>query len=491
MPADSASPAQDRDDRDDRAVAANDCAAKASAAPALDAPALVAELRATFDAGVTLPVSWRREQLRGLRRLLVEEEAELLAALAADLGKPAEEAFLTEIGVVLAELSNTERNFARWLRPKRVPAGIMLAPATASVRREPLGVALVIAPWNYPLNLSLTPLIGAIAAGCAAVLKPSELAPATSAALARLVPKHLDPRAIRVVEGGVPETTALLAERWDTIFYTGNGTVARIIARAAAEHLTPTTLELGGKSPTFVDESVDLIAAARRIAWGKFTNAGQTCVAPDYVLATPAAARVLERELPRAVEELFGADPAVSKDYGRIVNERHFDRVSALLGSGRIVVGGESDRDARYLAPTILADVDPASPVMQEEIFGPVLPILEVADDAEAIRFIREREKPLALYVFSERKAVRRRFLKWTSSGAITFGLPIAHLSIAALPFGGVGESGMGSYHGEASIRAFSHERGVVAKPMWPETLALAFPPIDPRRMALLRRLMR
>lgn len=459
--------------------------------PGLDAGALVTELRRSFDSGLTRPLAWRRKQLAQLKQLLRQEETVLLEALAEDLGKPATEAYLTELGIVLGEISHTQRNLGKWLRPKRVFPGLGLVPASAKIVREPLGVALVIAPWNYPVNLSLTPLIGALAAGNAVVLKPSELAPATSAALASVIPRYLDPRAVRVVEGGVDETSKLLAQRWDTIFYTGNGKVARIVATAAAKHLTPTTLELGGKSPVLVTEDCDLLAAARRIAWGKFTNAGQTCVAPDYILATPLAASILERELPKAIAELYGDQPHRSADYGRIINERHFDRLAQLIDSGRLVTGGEHDRASRYIAPTVLADVTVDSPVMQEEIFGPILPMITVADADEAIRIIRAGEKPLALYAFTDDPTTRRKLLKWTSSGALCFGLPVAHLSIPDLPFGGVGESGMGAYHGEASIRAFSHERGVVNKPSTPETLALAFPPVSGGQMKLLRRIFR
>jgi aldehyde dehydrogenase (NAD+) len=309
-------------------------------------------------------------------------------------------------------------------------------------------------------------MVGALASGNAVVAKPSELAPATSAALARLIPAYLDTDAVAVVEGGIPQTTALLAERFDHIFYTGNGTVGRIVMRAAAEHLTPVTLELGGKSPVFVDRGTDLDVVADRLARGKFLNAGQTCVAPDYVLTDPETAVALEAALVRAVEALYGTDPASSPEYGRIINERHFDRLCGLLGSGRVAIGGTSDRDAKYIAPTVLADVDPKSPVMQEEIFGPILPIVTVSGLDEAIDFINERDKPLALYVFSESEQTRARIAAETSSGGLGHGLPLAHLTVSDLPFGGVGESGMGSYHGRWSIETFSHRKAVLAKPL-------------------------
>ncbi|MBL1108963.1 aldehyde dehydrogenase family protein [Streptomyces sp. 5-8] len=428
---------------------------------------VVARLRATFGTGRTKPVEWRTGQLRRLRAMLTERGADLAAALHTDLGKSSAEAYRTEIDFTVREIDHTLEHLADWLRPEPAPVPAHLgADATAWTQYDPLGVVLVIAPWNYPAQLLLAPMVGALASGNAVVAKPSELAPATSAALAELIPAYLDTEAVAVVEGGVPETTALLAERFDHVFYTGNGTVGRIVMRAAAEHLTPVTLELGGKSPVFVDRGTDLDAVADRLAHGKFLNAGQTCVAPDYVLTDPETAPALEAALVRAVEGVFGADPARSPEYGRIINERHFDRLSALLGSGRVAVGGAADREARYIAPTVLADVDPESPVMGEEIFGPILPIVTVPGLDEAIRFINDRDKPLALYVFSESDETRDRIAAETSSGGLGLGLPLAHLTVSDLPFGGVGESGMGSYHGRYSIETFSHRKAVLAKPL-------------------------
>ncbi|MFC7987520.1 aldehyde dehydrogenase family protein [Streptomyces sp. NPDC057336] len=436
--------------------------------PAPEQPAdVVARLRATFRTGRTKPVEWRTGQLRRLRALLTENGPELEAALHADLGKSAAEAQRTEIGFTVREIDHTLDHLADWLRPEPAPVPAHLgADATAWTQYDPLGVVLVIAPWNYPAQLLLAPVVGALAAGNAVVAKPSELAPATSAALARLLPRYLDTDAVAVVEGGVPETTALLAERFDHIFYTGNGTVGRIVMRAAAEHLTPVTLELGGKSPAFVDRDADPDAVAARLAAGKFLNAGQTCVAPDYVLTDPETAAALEPALVRAVEALYGSDPARSAQYARIVNERHFDRLSGLLDSGRVVVGGGSDRSGKYIAPTVLADVAPDAPVMREEIFGPILPVVTVSGLDEAIDFVNDRDKPLALYVFSESDETRERFAAETSSGGLGHGLPLAHLTVSDLPFGGVGESGMGSYHGRYSIETFSHRKAVLKKPL-------------------------
>ncbi|MFJ8596962.1 aldehyde dehydrogenase family protein [Streptomyces sp. NPDC093598] len=428
---------------------------------------VVARLRATFRTGRTKPAEWRMTQLRRLRDMLTENGTDLAAALHTDLGKSATEAFRTEIDFTVREIDHTLDHLADWLRPEPAPAPAHLgADVTVWTQYDPLGVVLVIAPWNYPAQLLLAPVVGALAAGNAVIAKPSELAPATSAVLARLLPAYLDADAVAVVEGGVPETTALLAERFDHIFYTGNGTVGRIVLRAAAEHLTPVTLELGGKSPAFVDCGTDLAVVADRLTRGKFLNAGQTCVAPDYVLTDPETAAALEPLLTNAVKALYGSDPAASGEYGRIINERHFDRLTGLLDSGRTVVGGTSDRATKYLAPTVLADVPPDAPVMREEIFGPILPIVTVPGLDEAIDFINDRDKPLALYVFTESDATRRRFAAETSSGGLGYGLPLAHLTVSDLPFGGVGESGMGNYHGRYSIETFSHRKAVLDKPL-------------------------
>ncbi|SEM52696.1 aldehyde dehydrogenase family protein [Streptacidiphilus jiangxiensis] len=434
-----------------------------------DAGALVTRHRAVHRSGRTKPLAWRREQLGRLRALLTENREAIADALHADLRKPRAEAGAAEIDLPVREIDHTLAHLEQWLAPEPVAAEELAGlpeGTTASATYEPLGTVLVIAPWNYPVQLLLVPIAGALAAGNTVVAKPSELAPATSALMARLIPRHLDPETVTVVEGGVAETTALLAQRFDHIFYTGNGTVGRIVMRAAAEHLTPVTLELGGKSPVFVDRGVDVDAVARRLADAKFRNAGQTCVAPDYVLTDAATAPALAEALERATKALFGADPQTSAAYGRLVNERHFDRVAALLASGRTAFGGRADRADRYIEPTVLLDVRPDEPVMQEEIFGPVLPIVTVADLTEAIAFVNDRDKPLALYGFTEDESTRRRLAAETSSGGLGFGLPMAHLRVPALPFGGVGESGMGAYHGQHSIATFSHRKARLDVPL-------------------------
>lgn len=435
----------------------------------------VLRARVVFDAGSTRPLTWRLDRLRGLRRMLAEQQAALAEALALDLGKHHTEAQLSEIGFVDAEAAHMERHLEEWLRPRRVPVPLTVQPARAWTELTPLGVVLVIGPWNYPVQLLLAPLAGALAAGNTVVLKPSEHAPATSAALARWIPEYL-PGAAEVVEGGIPETSALLAERFDHIFFTGGEAAAKVVMRAAAEHLTPVTLELGGKSPAYVDVSADLAAAAKRIAWGRFMNAGQTCVAPDYVLAREDVLEPLQAELVKAVAALFGPDPAASPSYGRIVDDRHFARIAALADGSTVVHGGQRDAASRYFAPTLLRPA-PGDAVMAEEIFGPLLPLVQVAGLEEAIGYVNGRAKPLALYVFSKDQRTRRAFADRTSSGALCFDVPAAHLSVPGLPFGGVGGSGLGAYHGEHSVRTFSHERPTLDKPLWPDTLELIYPP--------------
>lgn len=436
--------------------------------------ARIAEAQRTFQTGRTKPLEWRREQLNALLRLLEERAEEIHAAMDADLGKSDVETHLTEVLAVKSEVKDTLKHLQRWTGDQRVSVPLLVGTARAHVQRQPLGTVLIIGPWNYPFHLLLMPLIGALAAGNSVVLKPSELAPTVSHTVARLISEYLDAGAVQVIEGGVEETTRLLEHRFDHIFYTGNGTVGSIVMTAAAKHLTPVTLELGGKSPVWVDPSADLTQTAESLVWGKFSNCGQTCVAPDYVLTTPDLAEPLAAEIARATARAFGTSPRTAKNYGRIINERHTERLAGLLGSGSPVMGGTADITAKYVAPTVLLDVAPDSAIMQEEIFGPILPILPVADHREAISFINARPKPLALYAFTERPEVREDFLEQTSSGGITFNTVMTQLAVSTLPFGGVGPSGMGRYHGEYSVETFSHERAVLRK----------LPGFDPTRLA-------
>jgi aldehyde dehydrogenase (NAD+) len=455
----------------------------------MSAAGLLADQRRYFGTGVTRAAGWRRDQLRALLRLLAEREDELTGALEEDLGKSRTEGFLSEVVVVRAEARYALKHLDRWMAPERIAVPGGLRPGRAWSQARPLGVVLIIGPWNYPLNLVLAPLVGALAAGNTAVLKPSELAAATSRVLARLVPEYLDPEAVAVVQGGAEVSTDLLAQPFDHVFYTGGERVGKIVMKAAAEHLTPVTLELGGKSPAVVVGG-DLRTAARRIAHGKFLNAAQTCVAPDYVLTTPAAAPILADALAAAVRDFYGSDPSTSGDYGRIINEHHFDRLVGLLDGGTVVSGGRHERTERYIEPTVLRDVDPGSPLMQEEIFGPLLPILEVGDLDEAIRFIGARPHPLAAYLFSDREEHLREFTDRVQAGGLAHNACTIQLAVPGLPFGGVGASGTGSYHGRQSFVTFSHVQPVFSKPSRMDTLRLAYPPFGPVKRRLLRRLL-
>nr|WP_290998078.1 aldehyde dehydrogenase family protein [Hoeflea sp.] len=449
----------------------------------------VSDLRATFNTGKTRAVDWRRAQLHRLKAMIEENEGAILDALHADLGKSAFEGRLTETGTVLSEIDHVLRHLKGWMRPARVWTPITAQPGRSMIRPEPLGVVLIIAPWNYPFNLMITPLIGAIAAGNCAVLKPSEISAHTSRVIARLIPDYLDADAIRVVEGAAETAKELLDQRFDHIFYTGGETVGRIVMTAAAEHLTPVTLELGGKSPAIVHDDCDLALAARRVAWGKFLNAGQTCIAPDYVLVQEKAAGAFVAGLKSAITEFFGPDPKASPDYPRLVSDKHFARVRDLIAGGEIAAGGDSDADTRYIAPTVLTGVDPQSPVMREEIFGPVLAVLTYRTIEEAISFVNARPKPLALYLFSNSQAMREKVLDETSSGGVCINDVVMHLAVPELPFGGVGISGMGAYHGRASFDTFSHRKSVLVKSEWFD-VPLRYAPFSETKMKWLRRLM-
>ena len=456
---------------------------------------LVAKLRDTFDSGHTRPHAWRKQQLKQMKALLREGEDELARALQEDLGKAPIEAWATELNLVSREIDHMLSKLDAWAKPRRVHVPIQLQPAKARIIPEPLGVVLVIAPWNYPVQLQLLPMASAIAAGNAVIGKPSELAPATSAAMARLVAKYLDPDAVAIVEGAAEETQALLVERFDHIFYTGGPNVARIVMEAAAKHLTPVTLELGGKSPAIIDRNVDLDGAARRVVYGKFVNAGQTCVAPDYILVDQSVERPFVDRLVANLKTFYGDDPKAGKDYGKIVNDRHFGRLVGLLDAGgyqETVVGGKdkADATARYMPPTILRGVDPNAKVMQEEIFGPILPVIAVPDVDAAISFVNAREKPLSLYVFSKDKAAANKVLRRTSSGSACVNTAIIHLAVPDLPFGGVGESGMGAYHGRSGFDTFSHLKSVLDKPTKPDP-PLLYPPYKKVRERLLRRILK
>ncbi len=449
---------------------------------------LLKELQDTFETGRTADLDWRATQLKALERMMVECEQDFMDALAADLGKHALEAWSTEISYVGGDAAYCRKNLGKWSKRRKVATPMVGQPGKSWLQPEPLGVVLIIGAWNYPLQLVLAGMAAAIAAGNCVVLKPSELAPATSDAVAKLVPKYMDNDCIRVVEGSVPETTALLEQPWDHILYTGGGNVGRIVMAAAAKHLTPVTLELGGKSPCVVLPDADLLTTARRITWGKFTNAGQTCIAPDYILVDAATEKKLVPLLRQAVTEMFGEDPEASDSYGRIVNDRHFERLSGFLSSGEVAIGGQTNAATRFIAPTVLTGVSADSAVMQEEIFGPVLPILRSDDLESSIRFIRAGDKPLAAYIFTKDKAAEARFLDKVSSGNACVNDTMMFMTVHELPFGGVGPSGMGNYSGEHGFRTFSHFKAVMKRSWWPD-VDLRYAPYTDKKFKMLRKL--
>lgn len=428
--------------------------------------ALAVAQRAYFGSGATLGEAFRREQLRRLGAALKKWEQPLCEALWQDLHKSKEEAVLTELSIVEGEIRNHLRHLHRWMRWERRSTPLKMLPSRSRIVSEPLGCALIVAPWNYPVQLLLNPLVGAISAGCTAMLKPSPYVPNVSLTIERMIAETFDERYIAVVQGNREVNGRLLEERYDVIFFTGSPSLGRIVMRAAAEHLTPVVLELGGKSPCIVDCGADVDLAARRIVWGKTLNAGQTCIAPDYLMIyRPLQERFIEA-FRREVRRMHGDDPRKDRHFVRMVNERAFDRVAGYLNDGRVVAGGETNRDELYIAPTLLADVDPTSAVMQEEIFGPVLPMIAFDDVEDVVQFVTEREKPLAFYYFGpERKG--RDIIGRTSSGGACINDTIMHIANENIPFGGVGNSGMGRYHGRESFDAFSHRRSVVLAPTW------------------------
>lgn len=445
---------------------------------------LLSHQRAYFHSGVTLPVANRKKYLNALLREVTMQEGALLAALRQDLGKAAFEGYMTEVGLVRDELRFQLRHLDQWARDVRCPAPLSQFPSRCWTHAEPYGVVLIMAPWNYPVQLCLIPLIGALAAGNCAVVKPSAYAPATSRAIARLISAALPPELVSVVEGGREENQALLDEPFDYIFFTGSPAVGRFVMEKAARHLTPVTLELGGKSPCIVTPSANLNLAARRIVFGKLVNAGQTCVAPDYVLVHESVKGRLVQLMIREITRFLGDDPLANPDYPKIINEKHFTRLCRLLEDGNLLCGGQH-ADSR-IAPTLIDGVDGASPVMQEEIFGPILPILSYRDLDEVIFFIRERPKPLALYLFTRSKQTEQLLLSHLSFGGGCVNDTLVHLASAHVPFGGVGGSGMGGYHGKASFDTFSHTKSILKKSNWLD-LPVRYHPYTPGKEKLLR----
>ncbi len=449
----------------------------------------VEKLRQTFRSKRTRSYEWRVSQLKALRKFLVEKEKEINEALWKDLRKGDFESAITEQGVVMSEIDYTLSRLADWMRPESASTPIIDQPGHCLIHPEPLGVALIIGAWNYPINLLLAPLVGALAAGNASVLKPSEMAVATSAMLARYIPDYMDKDAVVVMEGGVPETEEILSIQFDYIFFTGSGKVGKIVMGKAAAHLTPVTLELGGKSPAIILADTNLEVAAHRVAWGKFMNGGQTCIAPDYVLVEKSIEAAFIEKLTTAIQSFYGPDPQKSPDYCRIVNDANFRRLSAFLSNGETVCGGKTDASERYIAPTILKNVTGEMPIMQEEIFGPILPVITVENLDAAIQFINGRAKPLALYLFSKSGASHEKVVAETSSGGVCLNDVIMHMPVPSMPFGGVGSSGMGSYHGKHSFDTFTHYKSVMTKTTWPD-IPIRYAPYSPSKLKWVQRLL-
>ena len=425
---------------------------------------IVSKQREFFNTYQSQDVSFRIEQLKLLRQAIVDNEGAIKKALYADLSKPELECYATEIGICLEEIKYALKRIKSWAKPKKIVTPLAYLPASSKVYAEPLGVVLIIGAWNYPFQLIILPLIGAIAAGNCTVLKPSEIAANTSHLLAEIIPKYFDSSFMAVVEGGKEVTQQLLEEKFDHIFFTGGTTVGKIIMSAAAKHLTPVTLELGGKSPCIVDADTHLNYTARRIVWGKFINAGQTCVAPDYLLVDRKIKKDLLERIKQCVRDFYGDTPETSPDYARIISQNHFHRLCELLNVGEIILGGDTNPTERYIAPTVIDGVTLDDQVMQEEIFGPILPVIEYTNLSEAIALVNAKPKPLALYFFSNNKQHQDQVLQQTSSGGACINDTIIHMAFPALPFGGIGNSGIGRYHGKTSFETFSHQRSVLNK---------------------------
>ncbi|XP_008286833.1 aldehyde dehydrogenase family 3 member A2b [Stegastes partitus] len=448
----------------------------------------VARARKAFETGRSKCLEHRIRQLQNLQLLFTERQTEIADAIKKDLNKSEQGTQLYETLGLEGEISLAIRKLKEWAAPRSVEKNLLTLSDTIYIKPEPLGVVLIIGAWNYPWAVTIQPLIGAIAAGNAAVVKPSEVCVHTAKVMERLLPLYIDKELYPVVTGGVPETQELLRQRFDHIFYTGNSTVGKIIMEAAAKNLTPVTLELGGKSPCYIDKNCDISLACRRITWGKYTNCGQTCIAPDYILCEPSIQDRVIAEVKKSIKEFYTDNPKTCPDYGRIINQRHFKRIMEMVTDSTIAAGGENDESDCYIAPTVLRDVKPEAKVMQDEIFGPLLPILSVSGLEDAIKFINKREKPLALYVFSTDKKVIDKMRDETSSGGFLANDCLVHFSLSSLPFGGVGNSGMGCYHGKFSFDQLSHLRSCLVKQLKMEgPNSMRYPPHTAKKLGWAR----
>lgn len=431
--------------------------------------------RAFFASHQTKSLAFRIAQLGLLKKSILKYSDKIAAALWADLHKSPEEAFLTEISIVTGEIDNHIKHLKKWAQPRSVSTPIHLQPSSGKIIYEPLGCALIIAPWNYPFQLLFNPLIGAISAGCCSILKPSPETPHVADVMTEMIAEFFDPAYIAVINGGIPTNTRLLKERFDIIFFTGSTAVGKIIMKAAAEHLTPVVLELGGKSPCIVNADANLDIAAKRIALGKLINAGQTCIAPDYVFVHATVKTQFIEKLVEQFKALYGEDPQKSRFYPRIIHQRAYERLMGFMKEGNVILGGTGNASERYIAPTIIDNVTTEHAIMQEEIFGPLLPILTFKQIEEVLTYIQKNDKPLALYYFGN-KSTAMDVVEKTSAGGTCINDTLMQIVNHNLPFGGVGNSGQGRYHGHDSFLAFSHQRGIVATPTWLD-LPFKYPP--------------
>lgn len=450
---------------------------------------ILASQRQFFNSGRTKNLEFRLENLSRLKKAIIQNEAAILEALKRDLCKSAYEGYLTEIGLALEEIRFVSRHLRSWTKPRKVRTPYVLWFGSSAIHPEPYGISLIISPWNYPLQLTILPLIGSMAAGNCTIVKPSEYAPHTSAMISEIIEHLFDNHYVAVIEGDAQTSKDLLNERFDYIFFTGSETVGKIVMSAAAENLTPVSLELGGKSPCIVDRDVNIDLAARRIASGKFINAGQSCIAPDYLLVHQSHKQKLLDQIKVYLRKFYGEDPRKSPDYVRIINKPQFDRLAALLDKGDIVVGGQTDPEDLYMAPTLLENVSWDDPVMQDEIFGPILPVLVFEDLTEVVSAINSGPRPLALYFFSNQPDRYQRIIKEVSFGGGCINDTLSHYINPHLPFGGTGSSGIGSYHGKASFDTFSHQKSILKK-WFNFDVPLRFPPYK-NKLSILKKIMR
>ncbi|WP_034059145.1 aldehyde dehydrogenase [Lacinutrix jangbogonensis] len=430
-------------------------------------PELLQSQKEYFKTGETKNVAFRKQVLKHLKTELIKRENEIIEALAKDFKKPAFESVLTETTVVLSDLDLMIKNLSKWAKPKRVIPALLNFPSTDRLYSEPFGQTLIIAPWNYPYQLAIAPMVAAIAAGNTVLLKPSELTPNTSALLKSIIDTVFKPEHVSVTEGGVAVSTELLAQRWDYIFFTGSVNVGKIVAKAAAEHLTPLTLELGGKNPCIIDETANIKLTAKRIVWGKFLNAGQTCIAPDYILIHHSKKEAFYKAMQIEIDKAYSNNPSTSKDFCRIVNDMNFKRLAKMLDNEKCIIGGQTDAKIRYIAPTLIDEPQMDSEVMKDEIFGPILPVLSYKNEAEIETTIHKYEKPLSLYVFSTNSAKAGKIIEKYAFGGGCINDTVIHFANHRLPFGGTGNSGIGAYHGKLSFDTFSHKKAVVKKGNW------------------------